>query len=75
MTPSVPFHTLTIDFIVALPPTLIGTDSILTITYKFTKAVKLVPSKITWGAPEWATAFLDTLISSDWGIPAVLISD
>jgi len=47
ITPSVPFHTLTIDFIVALPLTLTGTDLILTITYKFTKAVKLVPSKTT----------------------------
>jgi len=75
MTPSVPFHTLTIDFIVALPLTLTGTDSILTVTCKFTKVVKLVPGKTTWGAPEWATAFLDTLMSSDWGMPAVLISD
>jgi len=47
ITPSVLFYTLTIDFIVALPPTSIGTDLILTITYKFTKAVKLVPGKTT----------------------------
>ena len=56
---SIPFHTLTLDFIVALPPSqrfAHGSelfDSILTVTNKFTKAVRLIPGKDTYTAVDW----------------------
>ena len=43
----IPFHTITIDFIINLPPTVTGINYLLTITYKFTKRILLVAGKDT----------------------------
>jgi hypothetical protein len=75
LTPSIPFHTLTIDFVLCLPKSPEGLDCILTITCKFSKRKGLVPGKQTWTAKEWAAAFLRALLVGDWGIPCVIISD
>ena len=73
--PSRPFHTLTIDFIVALPEAATGEDCILTVTDKFSQAVTFIAGKIAEGGEHWARLLLDRLMLLGWGIPWVLISD
>lgn len=75
MSPSVPFHTITMDFVLALPLTKEGFDCILTITDKYSKRISLIPGKQTWGAKEWAEALLMRLDIADWGLPKKIISD
>ena len=76
--PSIPFHTITLDFIVGLP--LDGQppndrNALLTITDKFSKRILLISGKDTWGAAEWARTVLDHLLSNDWGVPRAMILD
>lgn len=52
LTASEPFHTICIDFILALPRTGHLHDCALTITNKFSKAVALVPGRTSWTALE-----------------------
>ena len=73
--PSVPFHTLTLDFILALPKSAEEFDTILSVTDKFTKKVTFVPGKKDYSAAQWAAALLDRLDIMDWGIPRVLLTD
>ena len=73
--PSIPFHTLSLDFILAMPLTDDGLDCALTVTDKFTKRTTYIPGKATWTAEQWAIALLDRLDIGDWGIPKVLLSD
>ena len=76
VTPSIPFHTLAMDFILALPP--MGPDELdcaLTVTCKFTKKVMAIAGKSTWGAEEWANTLITALMARDWGIPRSVISD
>ena len=73
-----PFHTIAIDFVLALKPTAHiagGFDCLLTITCKSTKRVLLVSGREKWGAKEWANVVITTLIGHDWGIPVAIISD
>ena len=73
--PPIPFHTLTIDFILAMPLTPEGFDCIKAVTCKFSKRVTFVPGKSTWKAYEWAAALVDRLELGDWGLPKALLSD
>ena len=50
-------------------------NTLLTVTDKFFKRILLIPRKDTWGATEWAGTVLDHLLSNDWGVPRVMISD
>lgn len=75
LTPPIPFHTITIDFVTGLPMSKDGMDCLATITDKFTKRILLVPGKITYTGEEWATAVINALCVADWGIPTVIISD
>lgn len=45
--PSIPFYTLTLDFILALPASAEGFDTILTVTDKFTKRITYISGKST----------------------------
>ena len=74
ITPPVPFHTLTIDFILALPPAG-GLDSVMSVTCKFSKCIQLIPGKSTFSASQWAKVLLERLQLVDWGIPQAIISD
>ncbi len=69
---AIPFHTVTMNFIVAMPETN-GCDPLLTVTDKFSKRVSLIPGKTTFTAPEWAQAYLNG--TTDWGLPKVIISN
>ena len=74
-TMALPFHTITIDFIVSMPETPDGMDAILSTTDKFSKRISLVAGKTTWSAPEWATPWLAMLQRESWGLPRAIISD
>ena len=71
-TPDLPFHTLAMDFVVALPGTF---DSLLTVTCKFSRKLMLIPGKTTYTAVQWSDQLLDRLLLADWGIPRAIISD
>jgi hypothetical protein len=73
-TPAIPFHTIAIDFVVALPE-YDGYDALLTVTCKATKRVLLIPGAENWSASEWANVFITSLVGHDWGIPTAIISD
>ena len=46
----------------------------MTVTDKFTKAIKIVPGKGTYSAPDWASRFWQ-VVYPDWGLPNAIISD
>ena len=73
--PKVPFHTITIDFILALPKSKGGFDCALSVTCKYSKRITLIPGKSTWTANQWAEALLERLWIADWGLPKVILSD
>ena len=73
--PSIPFHTLTLDFILAMPLSEEGFDCAMTVTDKFSKRTTYIPGKSTWNAKQWAIALIDRLDVGDWGTPKVLLSD
>ena len=70
--PPQPFHTIAMDFILALPGEL---DILLTVTCKYSRRVTLIPGKSTYSASQWGNALLDRLLIADWGIPAAIVSD
>jgi hypothetical protein len=87
--PFLPFYTVTMDFIVALPATLNGYDCILTITDKAIKAIKLIPGVsgkhgdaddpnkpdvVPGDAQYWAIRFWDYVVC-EWGLPKTIIND
>ncbi|KAJ5675356.1 hypothetical protein N7462_008253 [Penicillium macrosclerotiorum] len=74
--PPIPFHTITIDFIVGMPESRDHSyNCLMTATDKFTKLISLIPGRETWTAEQWADALLMTLWTSNWGLPTVIISD
>jgi hypothetical protein len=73
--PQVPYHTVAMDFIVELPLTPDGLDTLATLTDKFSKRVMLVSGKGTDSAEIWAKRVLDRLQMEGWGIPRAFISD
>ena len=72
--PPMPFAVQTMDFVGSLPPSSRGSTAILTVTDKFSKAIKLVPGRDTFTVVEWAEAYF-RLVYKDWGAPQVIISD
>ena len=48
--PGIPFHTIAMDFIVALLVTTNNLNLLLTVTNKFSKRVCLIPGKSTYSA-------------------------
>ena len=74
-TPARPFHTITIDFILALPKASAGEDCIMSVTDKFSKAISLIAGEVKWGGELWAQALLERLLLLGWGISWVIISD
>ena len=67
-----PFHTLALDFVVALTDLY---DALLTVTDKFSRRVTLLYGKTTYDAADWARLLLNRLLTSDWGLPEGIISD
>lgn len=50
-------------------------DASMTVTCKFSKRTTFVPGKTTYTAEDWGLLLLDALLTGDWGIPVVIISD
>ncbi len=77
LSPPRPFHTITIDFILALPVSKKPDefDSILSVTDKFSKAVTFIPGRKTMTAEDWAIGLMDRLALLNWGLPRAIISD
>ena len=78
--PSEPFNTLTIDLITDRPPcahkgSVEPFDTIMTVTDKFSKAVRFIPGRKNWSAIDWATSFYDDVVPNGWGFPRTIISD
>ena len=69
-----PLAELSMDFIVGLPMTPDGYNCLLTVTDRFSKYVRLIPGKETWGAKEWANQYHQHIYRS-WGLPARIITD
>jgi len=72
-----PFHTLTIDFILALsvikaPETY---KTIMLITDKFSKAVTLISKRDTMTVKDWAICLLNRLALLNWELFKAIISD
>lgn len=72
VSPPVPFHTVSFDFILALP-TKQGMDVALTATCEFSKKVMIMAGKNTHTAEDWASVMVDGL--ADWGIPKAFVHD
>lgn len=70
-----PFFTLTLDFILALPLSEEGYNALMPVTCKFSQRVILIEGKDTFTAEEWARAFLTRLDLVDWCLPGELITD
>jgi hypothetical protein len=68
------------DFVLGLPPSRRFShgdelfDTILTITDKFTKGVKLLVGKNNYSANDWAERYWQAVYSS-WGLPSSIITD
>ena len=60
--PRIPFYTIAMDFVVALPITTDNLDALLTVTDKFSKRLYLIPSKSTYTTADWADKLLATLV-------------
>ena len=69
------YHTVTMDWIVALPESPDSKDALLTTTCKSTKRVVLTPGCADWIAQQWAAAWILDLEVRDWSYPLQLISD
>ena len=75
LAPPRPFHTISIDFILALPLTAKGSNCVMSVTYKFLKAITLIEGKIVMSGKEWAILLLDRLALLLWGLPRAILSD
>lgn len=75
LSPAVPYHTITLDFVLGLPRLPNGNDCVLTVTDKYTKQIGLIPGKTTYTAMDWGKCLLVFWMTTDWGIPLVMISD
>jgi hypothetical protein len=74
--PTLPFSTITIDFILALPKAEgFDFDAVMSVTCKCSKRIGAVPGRTDWNAAQWAHALCDMLESCSWGIPDTIISD
>jgi len=78
--PSEPFDTITIDLITDLPPCKRDGssemfDTIMTVTDKFSKAVRFIPGRKDWSAVSWSKYFYEDVVLNGWGFPKTIISD
>jgi hypothetical protein len=79
-TPHEPFETWSIDLITDLPVSFldhcdIAFDTVMTVTDKYTKAVRFLPGRKDWSAAEWAKVVYEGVTLNGWGYPRTLISD
>ncbi len=73
--PSVPFFTLTLDFVLVLSLSNGDYNAFMSVSCKFSKCITLIEVADTWSAKQWAHAFLNRLDLMDWGLPGELITN
>ena len=73
--PLVPFFTLTLDFVLALPVTKHGFNAIMSVICKFSKRVTFIKGADIWSVEQWAQTFLKHLDLIDWGLLGELITN
>ena len=72
--PALPFHTISIDWVVALPRTSTGLDAFLSVTDKFTKTCRFIACKTTDSAVTTARRIFSEVVRH-YGLPSVIIGD
>ena len=72
---SISFHTLIIDFVLALSESHIDLNVLMSVICKFSKRIIVIPEKNTWKALKWTTTMLDRLNLEDWELSKIIISD
>lgn len=72
--PSGKWEQISMDFIVSLPLSKAGHDSILVVTDRLTKMVICIPTVTTASAPEIAQLFMQHVFKH-FGLPKIIISD
>jgi hypothetical protein len=75
LSPPIPFHTITLDFITGLPHAPNSDDAALLMTDKFTKLLGAISGRTDWSGEQWAKRVLDYWFTANWGLPTVIISD
>ena len=68
------WESISMDFIIGLPQTNRGNDSVWVVVDKLTKMVKFIPTKKTVKTPELARLFIEHLYKL-YGLPADIVSD
>ena len=76
LTSSISFHTITIDFVLTLPSSVLKRlDCLMSISCKYSKRIVLVFDKITFSAVQWRHALLNRLDIVDWDLSKAIISN
>jgi hypothetical protein len=75
LAPPVPYHTITLDFILGLPKATTGEGACLACVDKFSNDLLLEPGNITDTAAVWGRRLLKRLYSNVWGLPRIMLSD
>ncbi|EAQ91761.1 hypothetical protein CHGG_03696 [Chaetomium globosum CBS 148.51] len=70
-----PYYMITIDFIVDLPTSTDKLDVALVIVDKLSKETQIVLGKSTWKSSHWGPQLLNRLLTANWGLPKVILSD
>ena len=75
LTSSVPFHSIAIDFILALFISSVDMNAIMSVICKFSKRITAISEKFTWTVFEWIDALLQRLDIADWDLFKNIIFD
>ena len=72
---SISFHTLIIDFVLALSESHIDLNVFMSIICKFNKRITAISEKDIWKTSDWATIMLERLNLTNWRLLKIIISD
>ncbi len=67
------FHTITLDFILALLISIDELKCLLIIINKFFKELMLISDKLIWSMKKWAHALIERLQQVNWNMLSVII--
>ena len=71
----IPFHIITLDFVLKLPETVESFNCMLTITDKFIKRVLFIPGKNIYDATNLVNLIIADFIFHGWGILKSIVND